>query len=225
MTGDRLVRRVLKPLVFVAALLPAAYIVWLALNGGLNADPLRDVTHRTGDWTLRFVLITLAVTPLRRFTGWNPLIRFRRMLGLFAFFYGSCHFLIYIVADRFAGLDFVDGFVAWSTARALLASIWDDIAKRPYITVGFAGWTAMVPLALTSTAGWIRRLGGRRWAQLHRLIYFTAVAGVVHFWWLVKADIREPAMYAAIVTVLLGARVMWSVKRARVRRQPAEARA
>src|SRR5205085_932092 len=161
----------------------------------------------------------------RRLTGWNWLIRFRRMAGLFAFFYGSCHFLIYVVADRFAGLDFPDGIVAWTTARALAASIWDDIYKRPYITVGFLGFVSMIPLAATSTAGWIRRIGGRNWQRLHRLIYVTGVAGVVHYWWLVKADIRHPAVYAALVAVLLGYRVNVSVKRSRVQRQPAQARA
>jgi len=227
--SDRTLRWVVKPLVFAACLLPVAYMIWAAHHDFftdaaaklLTADPLKEITHETGDWTIRFIVITLAITPLRRVSGWNRLIKFRRMAGLFAFFYGTLHFLIYIVADRFAGLDFPDGFVAWSTATALAASIWDDIAKRPYITVGFLGWSAMVPLAVTSTAGWIRRLGGRSWNKLHRLIYLTAVAGVVHYWWLVKADIRHPAMYASIVVLLLGARAIWSLQKARPHRQPA----
>jgi sulfoxide reductase heme-binding subunit YedZ len=169
--------------------------------------------------------MTLAITPLRKTLGWNELIRYRRMVGLFAFFYGTCHFLIYIIADRFAGLDFPDGIVALSTVRNLAASIWDDIAKRPYITIGFLGWISMVPLAITSTTGWIRRLGGRRWALLHRLIYLTAIAGVVHYWWLVKADIRHPAIYAAFVVLLLGYRAVASMQRLRLQRTPARARA
>ncbi len=225
MSPDRRIRWVVKPIVFAAALLPAAYFVWAALNGQLGADPLKEITHETGDWTLRFIVITLAITPLRRLTGWNALIRFRRMAGLFAFFYGTQHFLIYVIADRFAGLDFPDGFVAWSTVRNLAASIWDDVYKRPYITVGFTGFVSMVPLACTSTVGWIRRMGGRAWQRLHRLVYLTGIAGVIHYWWLVKADIRRPAIYAAIVAILLGFRLVLSLKRARVQRQPLQARA
>jgi sulfoxide reductase heme-binding subunit YedZ len=221
MTTDRWVRRVLKPLVFVAALAPVAYMVWAALNGELTADPLKEITHETGDWTIRFIVLTLAVTPARRLFGVNWLIKFRRMLGLYAFFYGTLHFLIYVVADRFAGLDFPDGMVALSTVRALGASIWEDIAKRPYITVGFLGWSLMIPLAVTSTTGWIRRIGGKRWQLLHRLIYITAVAGVVHYWWLVKADIRHPAVYGAIVALLLGFRLVTALQKVRLHARPA----
>src|SRR4029077_12334279 len=124
---DRVIRWVLKPIVFTAGLVPAAYMIWAALYAHLGADPLKEITHETGDWTIGLVVGTLAVTPLRRITGWNGVIRFRRMLGLFAFFYGSLHFLIYVIADRFAGLDFPNGIVAWSTVGALAASIWDDI--------------------------------------------------------------------------------------------------
>jgi methionine sulfoxide reductase heme-binding subunit len=216
MTADRWVRWVGKPVAFAAALAPAVYIAWAALNGQLGADPLKEITHETGDWTLRFIVATLAITPARRLLGQNWLIKFRRMIGLYAFFYGTLHFLIYVIADRFAGLDFPDGFLAVSTVRALAASIWEDIAKRPYITVGFTGWLAMIPLAITSTTGWIRRMGGRRWQRLHRLIYATAVAGVVHYWWLVKADISRPAIYAALVAVLLGFRIVTTVQKARV---------
>ena len=191
----------------------------------LAKDRPLAITHQTGDWTLRFIVITIAVTPVRRVSGWNMLIRFRRMAGLFAFFYGSLHFLIYVIADRFAGLDFRDGIWALSTVRELAGSIWDDIYKRPYITVGFTGFVAMIPLALTSTAGSIRRLGGRNWSRLHRLVYVTAVAGVVHYWWLVKADIRHPAIYAALVMLLLGFRLVVSVKKWRVQHQPVQARA
>jgi sulfoxide reductase heme-binding subunit YedZ len=225
MAADRWIRRVAKPIVFAAALLPVTYLMWRAFHGELGANPLEKITHDTGDWTLRFIVMTLAITPVRRLTGQNWLIRFRRMIGLFAFFYGSLHFLIYVIADRFAGLDFVDGIWTWSTARALAASIWEDIYKRPYITVGFIGFVAMVPLAITSTAGWIRRLGGRRWNRIHRLIYLTGVAGVIHYWWLVKADILHPAIYASLVAILLGLRIIWALKRSRWLRQPVQAQA
>jgi sulfoxide reductase heme-binding subunit YedZ len=208
--------RLLKPVVFLAALGPAAWLVWAATTGNLSANPLSDITNETGIWTLRFVCITLAITPLRRVTGWNALIRFRRMAGLYAFFYGTLHFLTYVIADRFAGLDFPDGFVAWSTARNLVKSVGADIYKRPFITVGFTTWLTMLPLALTSTAGMIRRLGGRRWNLLHRLVYATGVAGVVHYWWLVKADISRPRTYALVVAVLLGFRIVWARRRAAV---------
>src|SRR3954466_13587907 len=158
------VRFVLKPLVFIASLGPAAYLLWAALTGNLSANPLSDLTNETGVWALRFICITLAMTPVRRVTGWNALIRFRRMAGLFAFFYATLHFLTYVIVDRFAGLDFPNGEIAifaWSTVRGLAASVWDDIYKRPFITVGFTALMTMVPLTLTSTAGMIRRLGGR----------------------------------------------------------------
>jgi methionine sulfoxide reductase heme-binding subunit len=203
-----------KVLVFAASLGPLTWLVWAALTGNLSANPLSDLTNETGVWTLRFLCITLAITPLRRITGWNSLIRFRRMLGLFAFFYGALHFLTYVIVDRFAGLDFPDGFVAWSTLKNLTKSVGEDIYKRPFITVGFTAFTLMVPLALTSTAAMIRRLGGKRWNRLHRLIYVSATAGVVHYWWLVKADIRPPAAYGLIVATLLVFRVWWSQRRA-----------
>lgn len=221
----KVVRFVIKPLVFVASLGPAAWLVWAGLTGNLSANPLSDLTNETGLWALRFVCITLAITPLRKLSGWNVLIKFRRMAGLFAFFYGTLHFLTYTIADKFAGLDFPDGIVAWSTVKNLAASVAEDIYKRPYITVGFTGFVLMVPLAVTSTAGWIRRLGGKQWNRLHKLIYATAVAGVVHYYWLVKADVRSPLLYAAIVTVLLGVRVYWSRARAAVPRRAAAAAA
>ena len=224
MTPNQLIRWVLKPSAFMASLVPAGWLAWAAFTGNLSPDPLADITHGTGDWTLRFLCVTLAVTPLRRITGWNGVIRFRRMAGLFAFFYGTMHFLIYVIADRFAGLvDFPAGMVSWDTAGRLLASIWDDIFKRPFITVGFTALTLMLPLALTSTAWSIRRLGGKRWQALHRLVYASAVLGVVHYWWLVKADIRRPVTYAAIVAVLLGFRAYWARTRSPVTRIPARA--
>lgn len=205
---------VLKIVVFVASLGPVAWLVWAILTANLSPNPLSDITNETGVWTLRFICITLALTPLRRLTGWNGAIRFRRMTGLFAFFYGTLHFLTYVIADRFAGLDFPDGIVAWSTLRNLAHSVGEDIYKRPFITVGFTAWSTMVPLALTSTAGMIRRLGGRRWNLLHRLVYATAIAGVVHYWWLVKADISRPRIYAVVVALLLGFRIFWMKRRA-----------
>lgn len=213
----------MKPLVFAAALIPFAHLVWRGYNGDLTADPLVEITNETGIWTLRFVVITLAITPIRRLTGWNPIIRFRRMLGLFAFFYAMLHFTTYLVGDRFASLDFPDGFIAWSTFVNLMASIWEDIAKRPYITVGFIALVSMAPLALTSTAGWIRRLGGRNWQRLHRLVYLTGIAGVTHYWWKVKADTLHPIVYAGIVAVLLGYRLALSFKRSRWQRQAVQA--
>jgi len=211
--------RILKPLVFVASLGPVAWLVWAALTGNLSANPLSDLTNETGVWALRFVCITLAITPLRRLTGWNAVIRFRRMAGLFAFFYGTLHFLTYVIVDRFASLDFPNGLVvfAWSTARNLAVSVWDDIYKRPFITVGFTALMTMVPLAFTSTAGMIRRLGGRRWNRLHKLVYATGVLAVVHYWWLVKADVRRPLMYAIVVGTLLGLRLFWASQRAATR--------
>jgi sulfoxide reductase heme-binding subunit YedZ len=199
----------LKPVVFFASLGPLAWLVWAAFTGNLSANPLSDLTNETGVWTLRFLCITLVLTPLRRITGWNSLIRFRRMAGLFAFFYGTLHFLIYVIVDRFAGLDFPDGFVAWSTLRNLAASVAEDVYKRPFITVGFTALMLMLPLAVTSTAGMIRRLGGKRWNRLHRLVYVSAIAGVVHYWWLVKADVSRPQIYALVVGLLLAFRLWW----------------
>ena len=212
--SDRLVRRVLKPVAFLAALGPAVYLTWAALTDHLSANPLSDITKETGTWALRFLCLTLAVTPLRRLTGQNSVIRFRRMVGLFAFFYGTLHFLTYVVLDRFAGLDFVDGMASWSTARSLAMSVGADVYKRPFITIGFTAFALMVPLAVTSTTGMIRRLGGRRWQALHRLVYVSAVAGVVHYLWLVKSAINRPMTYGLVVAVLLGARLYWSRTRA-----------
>ena len=179
-----------KPIVFVTCLIPALLLGWDAFTGGLGVNPIEDITHRTGDWALRLLLVTLAVTPLRRVAGWHGLVRFRRMFGLFAFFYAVLHFSTYLVFDHFFDL--------------LL--IIDDVAERKYVTAGFVGFVLMIPLAVTSTQGWIRRLG-KRWTALHRLVYVSAVAGVVHFLWLVKIDIGEPLIYAAVLTLLLGLRM------------------
>jgi methionine sulfoxide reductase heme-binding subunit len=193
-----MVPRFLKPAVFAAALAPLAWLIYLAFVGGLGPNPIEAVTHRTGDWTLRFLLLTLSVTPLRALTGWNALVRFRRMLGLFAFSYGSLHLLTYVWFDK---------FFDWS-------AIVRDIPRRPFITVGVLAFAVLVPLALTSTAGMIRRLGGRNWRRLHRLVYLSAFAGVVHFWWLVKADVSEPRLYAIVLGGLLFARAIVAGRRA-----------
>ncbi len=184
------IRRV-KPAVFLVCLVPALLLARDAFTpGGLGVNPIETITHRTGDWALRFLLISLAVTPVRWITGWLPLIRFRRMWGLFAFFYACLHFSTYMVFDHFFNLQ----------------SIIEDVAERRYVTAGMFGFLILIPLAVTSTQGWIRRLG-RRWTMLHRLAYVAAAAGVVHFLWLVKLSIFEPMIYAVILAVLLGARV------------------
>ena len=211
----------MKPLVFLASVAPAVYLGWAAYSGHLSANPLSDITQDTGTWTLRFICLTLLLTPLRRVTGWNVLTRFRRMMGLYAFFYGTLHFLTYVILDRFAGLvDFPGGIVSLTTAKSLVKSSIGDIAMRPFITIGFAAFVLMIPLALTSTTGWIRRMGGKNWALLHRLVYATGILGVVHYWWLVKADISRPEAYAAIVAVLLGARVYYRFRQTSVRLKP-----
>jgi sulfoxide reductase heme-binding subunit YedZ len=191
--------RLVKPLVFAAALGPLAYLALGAWRGALGANPIETITRSTGLWTLRFMLVTLAITPLRWVTGRNELVRFRRMLGLFAFFYGSLHLMTYVWLDQ---------FFDWS-------AIVKDVAKRPFITAGFSAYVLLVPLAITSTAGMIRRLGGRAWRRLHRLAYATAALGVVHYWWLVKADIRPPRNYAIVLAVLLLVRVWVAVRRRR----------
>ena len=208
--------RVIKVLVFLVALAPAARVCTLTVTDilgtthALGANPIDALTDTTGIWTLRFVLISLAVTPVRRLTGWNVLIRFRRMLGLFAFFYASLHFFTWIGLDQGLAWPYIlpeaapDQAVTWEL-------ILRDIAKRPYITVGFTGFVLMIPLAITSTAGWIRRLGGRWWNRLHRLVYVTGIAGVVHFLWLVKVVEAEQITYAVILAVLLGLRLWWAI--------------
>jgi methionine sulfoxide reductase heme-binding subunit len=173
--------------VFLICLLPLALLVWRGLHHGLTANPIEFITHATGDWTLRFIIFTLCITPFRKLLALPDLIRYRRMLGLFAFFYGCLHFTTYIWLDKFFDLK----------------EVWKDIAKRPYITVGFLAFVLLIPLAITSTAGWIRRLGGRRWQMLHRAIYISAVAGVIHYYWLVKSAVLRPLAYGAIVAALL----------------------
>jgi len=181
-----------KPLVFALALLPFALLVFDTLRDGLGTDPVAQLEHRSGDWALRLLLATLAITPLRRLTGRAEWVRYRRMLGLFAFFYACVHLTVYLVID-------LGGY--WS-------QLLTEIAKRPYMTVGFSAWLILVPLALTSTRGMMRRLGGR-WQKLHKLVYPAALLACLHFLWLVKADHREPLVYLAVLTTLLLARVRW----------------
>jgi sulfoxide reductase heme-binding subunit YedZ len=184
--------RYLKPVVFLACLAPLAWLVWRALHNALGANPIEAITHFTGDCTLTFLLITLAITPLRKLTRQYWLINFRRMLGLFAFFYGTLHLMTWVGLDKFFDV------------HEMLA----DVAKRRFITVGMTAYALMIPLALTSTKWSIRKLGGKRWQALHRLIYFSAAAGVIHYIWLVKADLKKPLEYASVLTVLMLYRVV-----------------
>ena len=197
-------RFVIKSIVFLMALSPACWLAYAAFTENLGANPIQAITWETGVWTLRFVAATLAITPLRRLTGWNWLIKFRRMLGLFAFFYGTLHFFTW---------SWLDQFFDWN-------GMLKDVLKRPFITVGFTAFALMIPLALTSTTGWIRRLGGKRWNRLHQLIYITAILGVIHYYWLVKADTQRPIRYGVIIGVLLLARLVYTL-----RQRPAPARA
>ncbi|HEY5542650.1 MAG TPA: protein-methionine-sulfoxide reductase heme-binding subunit MsrQ [Candidatus Binatia bacterium] len=180
----------LKLAVFILCLIPLGQLAYGAYTGDLGVNPIETITRFTGSWALIFLLASLAVTPLRRITGWNELIKLRRMIGLFAFFYASLHFSTYIVLDHF--FDF--------------RAIGNDIIKRPYVTAGFIAFVIMVPLALTSSAAMIRRLG-KRWQQLHRWVYLAAITAVIHFYWLVKADISRPAQYGAVLALLLGYRL------------------
>lgn len=181
----------IKAGLFAAALVPLAAVAARTAAGELGPNPVETLLHHFGEWALRLTLATLAVTPLRRLTGWNQAVRLRRMLGLFAFFYAVLHLATYVALDR----------------AFIFAEILDDMTKRPYIMVGAGAFALFVPLAATSTAGMVRRLGGRRWRRLHRIVYLAAAGGVIHFWWLVKADTREPLVYAAVLAVLLALRL------------------
>lgn len=195
-----------KLAVFLLCLTPAAIVVWQAVRviqgwaspfDYFGANPIEFITHYTGDWTLRFLLITLTITPLRALLNTPALTQHRRMLGLYAFFYGCLHFLTW----------------AWPDRQFSLSGMWEDVIERTYITMGMAGFLAMVPLAVTSTKGWVRRMGFKRWKKLHMLIYFSATAGVIHYYWLVKSDVRLPLMYAGILAVLLGYRVVAKLRK------------
>lgn len=194
----------IKPPVFLLCLVPFLHLVRRALHENLGANPVEIIQNTTGIWTLNFLVITLAVTPVRKITSQPWLVRFRRMFGLFAFFYACLHFTTYI----------------WLDQNFDLSSVVKDVGKRPFITAGFTAFILLIPLALTSTAGWIRRLGGARWQMLHRLIYLSAVAGGVHYYWKVKSDVRQPVIYLAIIALLLAFRLI-----SRLRAQRASMRA
>ena len=202
MTTDTVVRRrasalqIIKPLVFAAALTPAGLLVYGFYTNDLTANPLDYITDQTGTWALSFLVISLSVTPIRRLTGWNPIIKLRRMLGLFSFFYALLHMLTWVVL-----LNFFD-----------VNEMVKDVFERPFITVGMATFLVLLALAVTSNQFSIRRLG-RRWQRLHRLAYAAALGAVIHFWWLVKEDVTEPRRWLVIVTLLLGMRAWWALKR------------
>jgi len=191
-------RKAAKVLVFLACLAPFAWLVTRALTGRLGINPVEDLELTTGIWALRFLIVTLLVTPVRRITGWNRVIQFRRMLGLFTFFYASVHFAIYIGIDQFFAFRLIV----------------KDVVKRPFITMGFTAFVLMIPLAITSTKGWIRRLG-RRWVVLHRLIYVSAVCAAIHYLWKVKVMIGSPVYYAIVIGVLLAFRLIWQLRSAK----------
>jgi methionine sulfoxide reductase heme-binding subunit len=185
------VKKFSKPAVFIAALLPAAWIASQFFTDNLGANPIRELEIETGLWTLRFLAITLAITPVRRAFGWNWLAKYRRMLGLFTFFYATVHLSMW---------SFVDWFFAWG-------DMWQEIVKHKYILIGMLTWLILVPLAITSTKGWVRRLG-KRWAKLHRLVYVAAITGTIHYLWAVKKDTFFPVVYLAVFALLLGLRVI-----------------
>lgn len=193
--SDKVIARV-KIIVFLLAFMPLDKLLLYAYLNNLGANPIEKITRVTGYWALFFLLITLAITPIRRLTKWLWVMRLRRMLGLFAFFYGFLHFLTYLILDQFFDCE----------------AILKDIIKRPYITIGFFAFVLMIPLAITSTDSLIRRLGGKRWRFLHRLVYLTAIAGVIHYWWLVKKDLTEPIIFAVVLTTLLAVRVFYGLK-------------
>jgi methionine sulfoxide reductase heme-binding subunit len=204
MSPEIRLRRVIKPFIFTLCLMPLVWLIWRGLSGDLGANPIEVITRFLGDWAMRILLVTLAVTPLRRMFGWSVLMRLRRMFGLFAFAYAVLHLSSYVVLDQ---------FFYWP-------EIWADIIKRNFITVGMIAFLMLLALAVTSTNAMIRRLGGKRWQRLHRLVYPAAVAVVVHFYMMVKADIREPLIYGAIAVALLGYRAIFAIK-GRKRRDPA----
>ncbi len=195
-----------KPIVFVICLIPLFMLVWDGFHDALGANPIEKITHRTGDWSLRFLLITLTITPLRKIFGWKQLVRLRRMFGLFAFFYVCIHFSIYIVFDHFFDVN----------------EIAKDIVKRPYVTVGFTAFLLLIPLAITSTNKMMKRLG-KSWKQLHQLVYVIAVLGILHYLWLVKADVLQPVIHAIILLILLSVRVWYQRRDSSARSTPVKA--
>jgi sulfoxide reductase heme-binding subunit YedZ len=202
MTRAAVITRVVKPGLYLAATLPLAWLLFALLTGRVMGDQVKFMQHVTGDTVLTCLMLTLAITPLRRLTGWNEIIRVRRLIGLTAFWYACLHLTTYLVFDQ----------------SLSLMEIAKDIAKHPWVLVGFAGFLCLVPLAITSTTGWVRRLGGKRWQRLHRLVYVAATAGVLHYFWLVKKDIYWPLMYGVVLLLLLSSRVWLARERSRSRR-------
>jgi sulfoxide reductase heme-binding subunit YedZ len=203
-------QRAAKVLVFLGALIPLALLIQAFVSGDLLlTEPVKNIQHRTGIAALILLLVTLAITPIRRLTGWNDIIKFRRLLGVFAFFYAALHAFSYFVFDQ----------------ELSPSGIAVDVAEHPWVLLGFTAFVLLIPLAVTSTKGWVRRLGGRRWQRLHQLIYVSSAAAVLHFLWLVKLDKREPVIYAAILVVLLAARLIYlrRERRARQGRRPTQA--
>jgi sulfoxide reductase heme-binding subunit YedZ len=208
-TRTVLVTRVVKPALYVAAVLPLAWLLFALFSGLVMGDQVKFIQHVTGDTVLSCLMLTLMITPLRRLTGWNEIIRVRRLIGLTAFWYACLHFSTYVVFDQ----------------SLSISEIMTDIAKHPWVLVGFTAFLCLIPLAITSTNGWVRRLGGKRWRRLHRLVYVAAAAGVLHYFWLVKKDVTYPLIYGVVLLVLLLSRLWWAADRARARRTPALRRA
>jgi sulfoxide reductase heme-binding subunit YedZ len=204
-TRAAVITQVVKPALYFAALLPLAWLVFALLTGRVMGDQVKFMQHVTGDTVLTCLMLTLSITPLRRLTGWNEIIRVRRLIGLTAFWYACLHLTTYIVFDQ----------------DLSLMEITKDIAKHPWVLVGFTAFLCLVPLAITSTNGWVRRLGGKRWQRLHRLVYVAAGAGVLHYFWLVKKDVTYPLGYGVVLLMLLLSRLWWAADRARARRTPA----
>jgi methionine sulfoxide reductase heme-binding subunit len=205
-TRAALVTRVIKPALYFAAVLPLAWLLFALFSGLVMGDQVKFMQHVTGDTVLTCLMLTLAITPLRRLTGWNEIIRVRRQIGLTAFWYACLHLTTYVVFDQ-----------SLSISEILM-----DIKKHPWVLLGFTAFLCLIPLAITSTNGWVRRLGGKRWQQLHRLVYVAAAAGVLHYFWLVKKDVRAPLVYGLVLIVLLGSRVWLALER-RTERKPVRA--
>ncbi len=205
MTRAAVITRVVKPVLYLAATLPFAWLIFALLTGLVMGDQVKFMQHVTGDTALTCLMLTLAVTPLRRLTGWNELIRVRRLIGLTAFWYACLHLTTYLVFDQSLSMD----------------EILKDIVEHPWVLVGFTAFLCLVPLAITSTKGWVRRLGGKRWQRLHRLVYVAAIAGVLHYFWLVKKDVQAPLLYGLVLLVLLGTRAWLAWGRARAGRSAA----
>jgi sulfoxide reductase heme-binding subunit YedZ len=204
-TRAALVRRVIKPALYVTAVFPLAWLLFALFSGLVMGDQVKFIQHVTGDTVLTCLMLTLTITPLRRVTGWNEIIRVRRLIGLTAFWYACLHLTTYVVFDQ----------------SLSVSEIMTDIEKHPWVLVGFTGFLCLIPMAITSTNGWVRRLGGKRWQQLHRLVYVAAAAGVLHYFWLVKKDVTYPLTYGAVLLVLLLSRLWSAAERARSRHTPA----